>query len=109
MLRGIFRDRFEDLLAAWHRHQQLRAAGTASVAELAESRFHLDQLRDRANRTRRAFAPEPRELQSVLLTTFCSTFDETVFLFHTDADWSASEPRFRCACGSTIEGAVHPA
>lgn len=109
MLRSIFLERFEELLDAWRRHKQLQRAGTVSVAQLAESRLRLDELRDRANRTRRAFAPEPRELESVLLTTFCATFDETVFLFHTDADWSGAHPRFRCVCGTRIDGVAHPA
>jgi hypothetical protein len=107
MLRGIFLDRFDELLAAWRSHHRLRATGTASVAQLAESRLRLDDLRDKANEIRRAFAPEPRELESVLMTTFCASFGETVFLFQNDVDWSGARPRFRCLCGSVIDEAAH--
>jgi hypothetical protein len=109
MLRGLFLDRFDDLLAAWRNHDRLRVAATASVQELAESRRRLDDLRHEANTIRRAFAPEPKELESVLMTTFCATLDETVFLFQNDAEWSSGPARFRCACGSMIDEVANPA
>jgi len=107
MLRGVFLDRFDDLLAAWRDHARLRAAEGVTVRDLASSRHRLDQLRQETNRIRRSFAPEPKELESVLLTTFCSTFDETIFLFQSDADWSGDRPRFRCVCGAIVGAAAH--
>lgn len=80
-----------------------------SVPQLAESRRRLDELRHEANEIRRAFAPEPKELESVLMTTFCGTYDETVFLFQNDAEWAGGRPRFRCICGTVIHEAAHPA
>jgi hypothetical protein len=105
MLRGLFLDRFDDLLAAWRNHQRLRATDTVTVKQLADSRLRLDRLRDQANQIRRSYAPEARELESVLLAAFCATFDETVFLFQRDAEWSDGHQRFRCVCGSLVDGA----
>ncbi len=107
MLRGLFLDQFDDLLTAWRSHDRLRSAVDVPLQQLAASRDRLDHLRNKANETRRAFAPESRELEAVLLTTFCGTYDETVFLYQNDAAWKAGPPRFRCVCGSTIDEAAH--
>ena len=106
MLRDRFLDRFDDLLAAWRRHDEIKRRG-AIVSELAGSRMFLDDLRREVNDIRRSFAPEPAELESVLLTTYCPSYQETVFLYTTDADWVVGEPRFACACGQLIDGATH--
>jgi hypothetical protein len=107
MLRGLFLDQFDDLLTAWRSHDRLRSASGVPLQQLAESRDRLDDVRNKANETRRAFAPESRELESVLLTAFCGTYDETVFLYQNDAEWTDGPPRFRCVCGSMIDESAH--
>ncbi len=103
VLRKLFDASYDELVAAWVRHLDLRKRRT-SIAELAMSRVALDRLRDSTNALRRAYAPEPTEVQDALVTTFCERLGETIFLFTADADWSMGGPRFRCACGDPIDG-----
>ena len=107
MLRGLFADRFDDLLAAWREHDRLRREADTPLLTLANSRQRLDDLRQTANALRRSYAPEPGELESVLVTAFCSTFEETVFLYQNDADWSQGAARFRCVCGQLVAAPSH--
>lgn len=85
------------------RHHEMRRGGVP-ISELAASRCTLDSVRDATNAVRRAFAPDDRELESVLVTTFCDRLDETVFLYSADAEWSGAEPRFTCPCGDPMDG-----
>ena len=103
MLRDVFEESYDQLVAAWSHHQQLRRK-RAHLEELAASRLRLDALRDITNATRRAFAPDTRETESILKTVFCDRLDETVFLYTADASWLGGDPRFTCACGDPIDG-----
>ena len=103
MLRTQFDAQYEELVATWSRHQDLRKRHVP-IARLAESRRRLEFLRDITNATRHAFAPDRRELESVLVTTYCHRLDEMVFLYTADAEWTRSGPRFICACGDPIDG-----
>ena len=103
MLRDVFEERYDQLVAAWSNHQRLRRE-RAHLEELAASRQRLDALRDMTNATRRAFAPDARETQSILKTIFCDRLEETVFLYMADASWGTGDPRFVCACGDPIDG-----
>ena len=102
MLRGLFADGFDDLLAAWREHDRLRGEADTPLLTLANSRLRLDDLRQSVNALRRSYAPEPGELESVLITTFCSAFEDIVFLYQSDADWSSGAARYRCACGQLV-------
>ena len=103
MLRDRFDTHYRDLVRAWIRHQELRRR-RVPLSELAASRRTLDNVRDEANTVRRAFAPDDRELESVLVTTYCDRLDETVFLYSADAEWSGVVPRFTCPCGDPVDG-----
>jgi hypothetical protein len=103
VLRDVFEARYRELVAAWVRHHDLRR-GPAPLPELAASRRRLDLLRDAVNTTRRAFAPDRAEIESVLLTAYCDRYGETVFLYAADAAWGPAGPRFRCVCGDPIDG-----
>ena len=103
MLRTQFDAQYEELVATWSRHQDLRKRHVP-IARLAESRRRLEFLRDITNATRHAFALDRRELESVLVTTYCHRLDEMVFLYTADAEWTRSGPRFICACGDPIDG-----
>jgi hypothetical protein len=103
MLRDVFEARYRELVAAWIQHHQARRRGVP-LEQLAASRLHLDRMRDLANTARRAFAPDGRELESVLQTTFCDRLGETVFLFAADAVWADGGPRFTCVCGDPLDG-----
>lgn len=106
MLRGLFLDKFDNLLAAWRHHDGLRKS-SSPLEQLAESRLRLDRLREEVNRLRRSFAPDPKEFESVLLTTFCDSYEETVFLYQNDAEWVEDRPRFRCRCGLVVDEAAN--
>ena len=106
MLQGLFLERFADLLAAWRQHDELRGSPTTSLVQLADSREHLDELRNEVNEIRRAFAPEPSELESVLVTTYCDVYSETVFLYARNATWSDGATEFHCACGQPVHSPV---
>ena len=102
MLSPVFESRLDDLLAAWRHHNDLRRQ-RAPIAELAQARANLDRSRDAAYAIRRAFNPEPREVDEALATAYCATLDETVFLFATAASWDGSNPTLRCVCGQQVE------
>ena len=106
MLQGLFLERFGDLLAAWRHHDELRGRPAVSLVELADSRERLDELRNEVNEIRRAFSPEPSELESSLVTTYCDVYSETVFLYARNAMWIDGAPEFRCACGQPVHSPV---
>lgn len=103
MLRDRFEDHYRRLIAAWERHQSLRN-GSADLPALARSRFELDRLRNATNTIRRAYAPDRIERTDAAHTLFCERLEETVFLFASDAEWTAAGPRYRCVCGTAIDG-----
>jgi len=101
MLSPIFESRFDDLLAAWRHHNDLRRQ-RAPISDLAAAREVLDQSRDAAYRVRRALNPEPAEAQEALATLRCSWIDDTVFLYAGDARWDGPSPRLLCICGERV-------
>ena len=107
MLKDVFETHYQQLVRAWSLHHEARRRG-APVDELAASRIRLDRLRDRTNAVRRAFAPDRREVESILHTTFCERLGQMVFLFAADAQWSHTGPHFICACGDPVDGQGDP-
>lgn len=99
----MFDERYDELVSAWNYHRDLRRR-KAPLIELAASRRRLDRLRNDTNKVRRAHAPEPSELESSLLTTYCDRLGEMVFLFMADADWRGEQPQFTCVCGDPLDG-----
>ena len=107
MLKDDFETHYRELVAAWSDHQAIRRTG-APLEELWASRLRLERQRDRTNAVRRSFAPDRREIESVLHTTYCDRLGETVFLFAADARWGPGGPRFWCACGDPLDGQGDP-
>ncbi len=103
VLRDVFETHYRQLVDAWTHHEEVRRRGVP-LHELAASRFRLERLRDLTNSVRRAFAPDGREVESVLRATYCDRLGETVFLFAADARWSSAGPDFVCACGDPVDG-----
>ena len=105
MLQRLFEEAFEDLLLAWRHDHDLHLEG-ASLTKLLESRDRLDERRRRADRLRRAFAPEETELTEVALATFCGVLGETVFLHHRDVESEDGAAFYRCLCGEAVTAAL---
>jgi hypothetical protein len=101
VLWGIFDTAFTDLLTAWRRHDELRRS-QASLAERVASRDALEAARHRADRVRRAFAPEPGELHEVAVASFCEVLGATVLLYHRDAIRRGAAPSWVCLCGAMV-------
>ena len=107
VLKQIFETHYRQLVVAWTEHQEVKRRG-APLEELWASRLRLERQRDRTNAVRRAFAPDRREIESVLHTTYCDRLGDTVFLFTADAQWGPGGPHFLCACGDAVDGQEDP-
>ncbi len=108
MLHRLFAGSFDDLLAAWRAYDDLRMA-RAPLPALVEAHDRLEQARRTADRHRRAFAPEPRDLEDAAFVVHCSSYDEPVLLYRRDADHRQPERLWSCVCGSAVQlGGDHP-
>ncbi len=98
MLHPVLEDAIESLLASW-RHYENASRRRSEYAALNAARRQLDAHRVKVHRLRRGLHPEPREMESVSLSTHCPSLGVPVFL---QADVSDADGSFLCPCGALV-------
>lgn len=99
MLHPVLEDAIDSLLATWRHYEEI-ARRRSDYAARNAARRQLDAHRTRVHRLRRGLHPEPRELESVSLSTHCPSLGVPVFL-HT-SDVSEEDGSFLCPCGAPV-------
>ncbi len=100
-LHPVLEATFEELLARWRRHDELRRTG-GSLFELATSRHQLDEIRNQAHRLRQALNPMARELEEVALAAHCDTLEALVFFRYNQAEPGPEGVEYQCICGERV-------
>lgn len=106
MLHFVVESAFEDLLATWRAHQAIqdrttRSFDDAHLAKLATSRQSLDRARTRMHQLRMAVYPENHEIESIVESVWCESYETVVHLRWVDQH-PTKPGNFVCTCGHLV-------
>ena len=95
-------DAFDQLLAAWRVHHDLKRDARTPYTRLASARIDLDTARNRVSRLRIALQPYGNDHQLIGLMILCERIDEVVHIRHLDLTRTGGEEHYQCICGDLV-------
>lgn len=101
-------EHFEELLAAWRHHHDVRRLGGTWEQRVA-ARARLDAARETTYRLRRSLAPRADERLNAALTVVCEILEAPVAVSWQDVRRTDAGFEYRCACGhlAVADAPVH--
>lgn len=100
-LHPVMESTLDELLRRWRQHEVLRSR-RAPLADLADSRRRLDQIRGEAQRLRQVLYPNEPEMESVAVAAHCDTLDAMVFFQYHEVRPGPNGLQYRCPCGEPV-------
>ena len=101
MLHYVVEEAFDTLLCNWRAHHDITTNPKSTLGQKVDARTNLDTARDRMHRLRLAMYAETHEMEDIVDSVFCESFDMVVHFRWDDRD-SNRPGNFRCVCGELV-------